>query len=368
MGFFNLEQGRSRIFGLDLLRFFAIFFVVYGHSMILVPQHLKKDLQLIVLDGVSMFFVLSGFLIGGILIKQLERGKPTFKLLLNFWNRRWLRTLPMYFIVLTFLAVFTYYMKPERLPEHLWKYYLFVQNFFEYQPPFFSESWSLSIEEWFYLLIPSLIFAILFLSKSSVKTAFLTVIILVITLVTSYRFYSFHQIDIESYKEGSHFLMQVSTRLDSIMYGVLAVFISYYYPAIWKKSSNLLFVIVGIAMLYYLKFNLGYESYVWVPTFKSIAVVLMLPFLSNWKTFNFSISKFITTISLISYSMYLINLNVVIHVIIKFVLNDNLLKKHEVDSAWGYDYALFWIITISLSFLFYKYIEIPFMNLRKREK
>lgn len=336
--------------------------------MILVPQHLKKNLQFIVLDGVSIFFVLSGFLIGGILIKQLEKSKPSFKLLLNFWNRRWLRTLPMYFIVLTFLAVFTYFMKPERLPEQLWKYYLFIQNFFDYQPSFFSEAWSLSIEEWFYLLIPILIFSSLFFLKCSVKNAFLGVIILVIVMVTVYRLYSFHQIDITSYREGSHFLMQVSTRLDSIMYGVWAVFIAHYYPLIWKRGSSFWLVIAGVSLLYFLKFNLSYEFYVWVPSLKSIAVVLMLPYLSNWKQFNFSIAKWITTISLISYSMYLINLNVVIHVVIKFVLNDNLLKRHEAEAGWGYEYALFWIITICLSFLLYKYIEVPFMNLRKREK
>ena len=368
MSFFNLNAGKSRVFGLDLLRFIAIFFVVFGHSMILVPSQYKKDLQMIVLDGVSMFFVLSGFLIGGILIKQLERGKPTFKLLLNFWNRRWLRTLPMYFIVLTFLSIFTYLMKPERLPDQLWKYYLFIQNFFVSQPPFFSESWSLSIEEWFYLLIPTLIFSSLVIFKSSVKKTFLWVVIFVILVVTGYRFYAFHQVDISSYKEGSLFLMQVSTRLDSIMYGVLAVFISHYYPVIWRKSSSVFLFILGIAMLYVLKFKMGYSFSIWIPTVKSLAVVLMLPYLSNWKQLNLSISKWITNISLISYSMYLINLNVVIHVIIKYVFNDNLLDRHEVAPNWMLEYTMFWILTIGIAFLLYKYVEVPFMNLRKREK
>lgn len=368
MSFFNLNGGKSRIFGLDLLRFFAIFFVVYGHSMILVPDQYKKSLQFIVLDGVSIFFVLSGFLIGGILIKQLEKGKPTLKLLMNFWNRRWLRTLPMYYIVLTFLSIFTYIMKPERLPEQLWKYYLFIQNFFVTQPSFFSESWSLSIEEWFYLLIPTLIFATLFIFKSSVKKAFLFVIILVILVVTFYRMYAFNQQDIDSYKEGGRFLMQVSTRLDSIMYGVFAVFISHYYPLIWRRCSNVFLMLAGVALLYFLKLHLGYEFYVWVPTLKSVAVLLMLPYMSNWKLLNSRISVWITNISLISYSMYLINLNVVIHVIIKYMINGNLLALHEPGANWYIEYSLFWILTISISFLLYKYIEVPFMNMRKREK
>ncbi len=368
MSFFNLNVGKSRVFGLDLLRFFAIFFVVFGHSMILIPDEYKKSLQFFILDGVSIFFVLSGFLIGAILIKQLEKSKPTWKLLMNFWNRRWLRTLPMYFIVLTFLSVFTWMMKPDRLPDQLWKYYLFIQNFFEFQPPFFSESWSLSIEEWFYLLTPVLIFSVLFLFKTSVKNAFMGVIILVVSLVTIYRFYAFNELDIDSFKDGNLFLMQVSTRLDSIMYGVFAAFIAYYYPVIWEKCNSVFLLLAGVLLLYLLKMKLGFEFYAWTPIIKSIAVVMMLPYLSNWKQFNFSIAKFITTISLISYSMYLINLNVVIHVIIKYVLNDNLLKLHQVGSNWLIEYSLFWVLTIGMSFLLYKFIEIPFMNLRKREK
>lgn len=368
MSFFNLNAGKSRIFGLDLLRFFAIFFVVFGHSMILVPDEYKKSMQFFILDGVSIFFVLSGFLIGAILIKQLEKGKPTLKLLINFWNRRWLRTLPMYFIVLTFLSIFTWIMKSERLPDQLWKYYLFIQNFFEFQPPFFSESWSLSIEEWFYLLIPILIFATLFLFRTTVKNAFLSVIVLVVLLVTIYRFYAFNALDIDSFKDGNLFLMQVSTRLDSIMYGVFAAFIAHYHPVAWKKGNSVFLLLAGITLLYLLKMKLDFEFYAWTPIVKSIAVVMMLPYLSNWKEFDFSIAKFITTISLISYSMYLINLNVVIHVIIKYVFNDNLLRMHEVKSDWVLEYSLFWLLTIGLSFLLYKYIEVPFMNLRKREK
>jgi peptidoglycan/LPS O-acetylase OafA/YrhL len=42
MKLFSLNAGTSRVFGLDLLRFFAIIFVVVGHSMILVPKDIKK--------------------------------------------------------------------------------------------------------------------------------------------------------------------------------------------------------------------------------------------------------------------------------------------------------------------------------------
>jgi hypothetical protein len=51
MKLFSLNAGTSRVFGLDLLRFFAIIFVVVGHSMILVPKEIKKH---VVKEGENM--------------------------------------------------------------------------------------------------------------------------------------------------------------------------------------------------------------------------------------------------------------------------------------------------------------------------
>ena len=122
MNFLKINYGHSRVFGLDLLRMFAILFVVFGHSAILVPEEYKDIIRKITLDGVAMFFVLSGFLIGGILIKIVEKEKPTFPVLLNFWSRRWLRTAPIYFIILSFVLIYTFIYKADRVPSDWYRY------------------------------------------------------------------------------------------------------------------------------------------------------------------------------------------------------------------------------------------------------
>jgi peptidoglycan/LPS O-acetylase OafA/YrhL len=60
---------QNRNFGLDFLRFIAITTVLFGHSLILVPKDVKPYLKPFVIDGVAIFFVLSGFLIGQILLR-----------------------------------------------------------------------------------------------------------------------------------------------------------------------------------------------------------------------------------------------------------------------------------------------------------
>ncbi len=97
--------------------------------------------------GVDLFFSLSGFLIGRILIREaagLSAGSVG-----RFLVRRWLRTLPAYYAVLGFLA--WYFGSNE------WASFLFLQNFgLGPQPSILIVSWSLVLEELFYLTFPLL--------------------------------------------------------------------------------------------------------------------------------------------------------------------------------------------------------------------
>ena len=373
MSFFRLNTGHSRIFGLDLLRAIAILYVVFGHSAILVPEAYKDIIRKITLDGVAIFFVLSGFLIGGILIKIVEKEKPTFPVLLNFWSRRWLRTAPIYFVVLTVVLIYTFAFKVERVPTDWYRYFIFTQNFNHKLPLFFAESWSLSIEEWFYLLTPIALFLALRISKATVKTNTLIVLIIGILAIIGYRLYLYKTLQLTEFEElNLQITRQVLPRLDSIMFGVLAAYIAYYFPKVWSKANFAILPILAFITMYYLKFknpsNISEYSIVWLPIIKSLIVFISLPYLANWKELRLPrISKAITFISLISYSMYLTNLTIVIHIFIKHVLHGNYLHKHVLPSYWEYEYILFWIVTIILSYLLYISIEVPFMQLRNKK-
>src|SRR4051812_29833906 len=109
---FSILDNNKRIYGLDILRTFAILSVIYEHGYrLLNPSIISwNQYDFFVFDGVSIFFVLSGYLIGQILIKLFQRDVSR-KDIYNFWIRRWCRTLPAYFLVLSILGAWFYCIK-----------------------------------------------------------------------------------------------------------------------------------------------------------------------------------------------------------------------------------------------------------------
>jgi peptidoglycan/LPS O-acetylase OafA/YrhL len=144
--FFRLNPDyENRVFGLDLMRALAIIFVVMGHGSMLEKANTNFP-WIPLIDGVELFFVLSGFLIGGILLKIFQ-SKDSFglKTIGNFWVRRWFRTLPNYYLILIINIIVVYFgILKQDYSAINWKFFLFLQNFSGSFTGFFWESWSLS--------------------------------------------------------------------------------------------------------------------------------------------------------------------------------------------------------------------------------
>lgn len=145
---------------LDSLRAFAVAGVAWHHFMREYSHYFPFY------SGVQLFFVLSGFLITGILLdakqKTLKGQGSLSGILKNFYARRFLRIFPLYYVVL-FLALM---INVSHLSETWTWHFAYASNFYfikigKWDGPI-SHFWSLAVEEQFYLIWP---FLILFISN-----------------------------------------------------------------------------------------------------------------------------------------------------------------------------------------------------------
>lgn len=365
----NLKQ---RIFGLDVLRATAIIMVVCSHILWIYPKSnafIPTLFELFGFWGVELFFVLSGFLIGSILYTIFVNENFTLKAVFHFLKRRWFRTLPNYYLVLLLNILIAYFLGFSI--ENMGSYFLFLQNFASKSPAFFPESWSLSIEEFTYLLLP---FSLFFVGLSKVKNkskVFLFVVVALILVFWLNKFYYHSKHTISNLLEWNLNLKSVLIyRIDAILMGVLAAWISLNFSEFWKKSKTI-FAFIGFGILFFLMFGIlpldltiEQNSFFWNVLYlpiTSIAFAFLLPFFSNWKTFTNPILYPIELISKISYSIYLLHYSIIL-----------LLLKTYFDTSQMLDFErhlftlVYLFITFLSSYLLYRFYEKPIMNLRDK--
>ncbi len=162
--------------GLDGLRAIA-FLMIFGFHTDYLPFGWM---------GVQMFFVISGYLITGILLR-MKTNLPAGEYFLKFYGRRFFRIFPLYyFYLLLIFAVATWFISisykqnmMQAVIDQLGYAVLYVYNFYSaYQgfnsSPFLDHLWSLSVEEQFYIFWPLLIF---FVNEKHLKKLFLAGIV-----------------------------------------------------------------------------------------------------------------------------------------------------------------------------------------------
>jgi len=372
--FYTLNKTRERIFGLDLMRALAVTWVLLTHSLWINPDLNPTIAGLLGLGGtlgMESFFVLSGFLIGRILVKEYL--KPNFKIqhIFYFWVRRWFRTLPNYYLILG-VNVLLFWFYFSSIPKGISAYFYFGQNLTGAHPVFFPESWSLSIEEFSYIIGP-LLFILLLVFNKGVKRVYNlwigTIVILVFFLGTKY-YYHLSVINPSLEYWNTHLKPIVLYRIDAIYYGVLAAIISMRYKGEWDvyKKELLLIGGIGLFVFFFILPHIGitierfpfFYNVLYFPI-QSVLIACLLPFLSNYNLINKTtlFYKVITQISIISYSVYLLHYSVVLFVLRAHFYNEN--------SSWFESLLLtiaYFVITIVLSVLLYRFYEKPMMNLR----
>ncbi|MCB1235082.1 MAG: acyltransferase [Verrucomicrobiae bacterium] len=290
----------NRVFGLDAARTLAIAMVVLSHA-----HQRSHDIGVF---GVELFFALSGFLIGAILFRNLPDREPwTLSAVANFWSRRWWRTLPNYFLFL--VVSIGFHQLFGSLPPfgEIAPYFAFCQNLTDSGGDFFGVSWSLCVEEWFYLLFPLALLAVHRLTRSRLLT-FAIVGVVFLGVSPAIRQWVFTR---ETAADAARFV--TLARMDAIAYGVAAaVFVQMARPS---PRLRIGLALAGSGLLALVLFRHALPDSARQTAFTQLlltatpaAFALMMPLLGSWEKLPAALESFrlpVTRISQWSYSIYL---------------------------------------------------------------
>ena len=364
-------QNNQRIFGLDVVRATAIAMVVFSHVYYLIDSSnplLISVSGLFGFFGVELFFVLSGFLIGTILLKKYINETFSVKEIFIFLKRRWFRTLPTYYLVLVLniivALIFGYSI------DGWAAYFVFFQNFIDYKINFFTESWSLSVEEWTYLLIPFVLFFSWKFFKNNKKISFIVTVLLLILFFHILRYFVYVENSFSDMTSWNSNLKSLTIyRIDSILFGFVTAWLHMFYKDFLQKYKGYMFIVsLHLFLFQFVVMNvLGFDIVatplyykVFYFTLTSFTIFLALPLFVYWNTSQTILGKPIQLISKISYSMYLLHYSIITVLMKYFISNLNIQLSNVVIIT------TYMFITILSSYLLYRFYEKPMMNLRDK--
>lgn len=355
---------------LDILRFVAAFMVVLGHGFQAWRTHYIEfkstpeeyqsfiDGNFRILDdfmsnmglGVEIFFLISGFLITLILIKEKQiYGNISIK---NFFIRRALRIWPLYFVLIA-IAPFLVEFVSRPQPDY-WSNIFFYCNFEKIHSGFnypFAHFWSIAIEEQFYVIWP---FIIAYTPIKYLKYVFATII--AVSITSRCIFLGYHNAE-------SYIYLHTFSRMDTLVIGgwiALAFFNNKIKFAIPKWVS-----LLSLSIIIYWIFNdhilsvttitqAIFKKYLFLLLFIPILLWLITEKKETPSTKSFSV---FTYLGKISYGLYMIH-NIIFLVLIKRVLLNN-----DLDS-WILYTVVYLGVTILLSILSFEYLEKPFLKFK----
>lgn len=361
----------KRLNGLDSLRAIAILLVLMTHYRGLVShEDTFGFLTEVGWTGVDLFFVLSGYLIGNQLLSVLAKGGD-FSLRL-FYTRRLLRTLPNYYVVLAIYFLFPLALTGvSRSP--LWEFLTFTQNFSLRPDQTFTHSWSLCIEEQFYLFVPALVL-LAFRKTSNVNWVWggMACVFFLAMLNRAYMWYSLGGSAMTDLDNFQYIYYSSFSRFDGLVPGVAIALLKNFYPQFFSRClarGNYFFVVGLVCTLFaysfsmnYIKDEHGYTASFAIFGFPAIAIsytLLLIAALSP-QTLLYKIAiPGAGKLAIWSYAIYLIHKPL-------FAVLAAPVATAGVDVRNWYGVVIIWGVSIFAGWLLFILVETPFMRIRTK--
>ncbi len=341
---------------LDGLRFIAIF-------MVLIAHYLQWQMSNIVVQkfpftyGVTLFFVLSGFLITRILLTQ--RDKNSKHVLKTFYVRRFFRIFPLYYVTI-FILLFMGYENTNEIVVWLLTYTINIYESINNTVAVgnFNHFWSLAVEEQFYLIWP---FFVLFIPKR----LFLPITAALVFLSVGFKIYLF--LFTSNWVLSDNGLMG---NFNSLGTGGILAYLYLYKPFWFKKiASNKVLVSLSFVALLTLAGRILFDLEMFKVTLMQFVWVLFFAAVIARSIFGFTgligfflANPVIVYLGRISYGIYILH---------QFVPS----LVYASEPSWGYliqnkyvAFMVFFAITIGASSISWFVLERPINRLKNKVK
>lgn len=315
--------------------------------------------------GVDLFFVLSGYLIGGQLLAPLA-SERSIKLG-RFFARRVLRIMPAYFVILAVYFLLPSWREYPNMAQPLWKFLLSVQNIALHGGSAFSHAWSLAVEDQFYLCLP---FILLIVNRWP-RAALIIPCVIVFGGLALRAVLAWKNPSIDGGVSFSAFQAWIYypswTRLDPLVFGVVLAAIEKFRPHWWKRLANfaIWLWLPALALISYgLYFgegdNLTAAACVWQFPLIALGMAgLLICAQSTRLVFRRIKIPGAAFVASIAYSAYLIQ-KLVIHAVEQLCSSYNI-RLTSVIALVGVQLCVYAAAT-----LLFLLVERPFLQLRKR--
>lgn len=364
---------------LNGLRFIAAFIVMIHHieqfkSIYGLDSHFKAHhIYILGKLGVTLFFVLSGFLITYLLLEEKkEFGSISIK---EFYIRRILRIWPLYYLVTILgffiLPLFPFFNLPNLMPDSV-SFAIKLALFLFMMPniclalfspvPYASQLWSVGVEEQFYLFWPWM------LNRSKKP---LRVLVIIAVLFFSFNFLS----DVIRYANTllEFFTEESLARITSVITGIFSMLriacmatggITAY--ILFSKNERLLSLLFSwpVQVATYLLLAAVYFKGIYLPQegFSLFFAVIILNIAANPGSLLVLENKIFNFLGKISYGLYMLH-SIAIVIAIKLVLS---LSSGEGFAGNAAIYTFSTLFTVALATISYYYFEKRFLNLKDR--
>jgi peptidoglycan/LPS O-acetylase OafA/YrhL len=328
----------QRIQSIDFYRGIAVLSVMFFHFNELLPFGYL---------GVDLFFIISGFLVGGILVElYMSSNIKYFKFILQRGFKIW----PSYFFFLIIGNLIAYFSFHDIKPEYyiqlkdMSRYILFYRNFMgEPNHWTFDHIWSLCVEEHFYIIFPIALMFLLWIKKPNMKYLLFTVLLMILSGFI-FKYLAFN------YTNGKDTYSATYNRIDELAYGIL---IYLYFKSKKEWFSHIFYLIASVlflGILLYIEYNHLSVFYSKV-CFHSLIPIPFSMIIINTFNVTFDRFKLLKYTAKYSYNLYLWHPLVFGFIIVYYKVNI-------------IGFLIYFLITFCLAFLTTKYIEIPFLNIR----